>query len=53
MWLRKRREPEAPLTEAERQFQLEHERVMRIEMRSGGEILKDWLPWRKKKRKRN
>jgi len=50
MKLRKRRLPEVPLTEAERQFQLEHERVTRVAMRDGSEIIKDMLPWRKKKR---
>lgn len=50
LWKRKRSEP--PLSEAERQFQLEHERIMRPEMRNGSEILKNLFSRRKKKRKR-
>lgn len=50
MGLWKRRRPEPPLTEAERQFQWEHEQIMQPHMRGMSEIIKDRITKRKKRR---
>jgi hypothetical protein len=47
-----RRSLDQPQSEPERQFQLEHERVMRPSSNSVSEILKTLFSGRKKKRKR-
>lgn len=51
--LRKRNIPEPPLSEAERRFELEHERVAVPEMHGMSEILKDLFSRRKKRRRRD